>query len=216
MTDYYETLGIPRNANDAEIRRAYLKLSLKWHPDKNPGNPEAEEKFKGISSAYAVLSDPSKKRQYDLFGSSSTSNAPNFEGFSGEEFAQFTEFAENLDPMDVFEKFMDKMESETGTRDPVEMWDRMSADPETRGKATVAAGIGAGALGVSMIADAAQSGSFRSLASGVGSILGGLWVASGYAPDMVTNYCGETVAKRAQEVYNSTSSRESTNSRERQ
>ena len=52
MPNYYEILDIPRNATDSEIRRAYLKLSLKWHPDKNGGNPEAEEKFKTLHLKY--------------------------------------------------------------------------------------------------------------------------------------------------------------------
>ncbi|QJA06895.1 J domain-containing protein [Thermosulfurimonas marina] len=67
--DYYKILGVPRNASQEEIKRAYRRLALKYHPDRNRGNKEAEEKFKEINEAYAVLSDPEKRRQYDLFGS---------------------------------------------------------------------------------------------------------------------------------------------------
>jgi curved DNA-binding protein len=67
--DYYKVLGLTKNASAEDIKKAYRKLALKFHPDKNPGNNEAEEKFKEISEAYAVLSDPQKKAQYDQFGS---------------------------------------------------------------------------------------------------------------------------------------------------
>lgn len=66
--DYYEVLGIDRNADDAAIKKAYRTLAKKYHPDMNPGDAEAEKKFKEASEAYAVLSDPEKKRQYDQFG----------------------------------------------------------------------------------------------------------------------------------------------------
>ncbi|MCS7153774.1 MAG: molecular chaperone DnaJ [Bacteroidia bacterium] len=66
--DYYATLGVSRDADLETIKRAYRQLALKYHPDRNPGNKEAEERFKEISEAYEVLSDPEKRRQYDLFG----------------------------------------------------------------------------------------------------------------------------------------------------
>ena len=66
--DYYEALGVDKNADDDTIKKAYRKLAKKYHPDVNPGDKEAEAKFKEASEAYAVLSDPDKRRQYDQFG----------------------------------------------------------------------------------------------------------------------------------------------------
>lgn len=66
--DYYEVLGVDKSADDATIKKAYRALAKKYHPDMNPGDAEAEKKFKEASEAYAVLSDPDKKRQYDQFG----------------------------------------------------------------------------------------------------------------------------------------------------
>ncbi len=67
--EYYEQLGLSKGASTQEIKKAYRKLALKYHPDKNQGDKAAEEKFKEISEAYAVLSDPEKKKQYDTYGS---------------------------------------------------------------------------------------------------------------------------------------------------
>lgn len=75
--DYYEVLGVNKNADEAEIKKAYRTLAKKYHPDMNPGDKEAEKKFKEASEAYAVLSDPDKKRQYDQFGHAA------FDGGSG-------------------------------------------------------------------------------------------------------------------------------------
>ena len=68
--DYYKILGINKNATDTEIKKAYRKLAMQYHPDRNKGNKQAEEKFKEISEAYAVLSDKEKRKQYDMFGAS--------------------------------------------------------------------------------------------------------------------------------------------------
>jgi curved DNA-binding protein len=66
--DYYEILGVAKGSSEDDIKKAYRKLAKKYHPDKNPGNKEAEEKFKLISEAYAVLSDKSKRQEYDTYG----------------------------------------------------------------------------------------------------------------------------------------------------
>ena len=66
--DYYDVLGVNKNAGDEEIKKAYRKLAMKYHPDRNPNKKEAEERFKEINEAYAVLSDKEKRKQYDTFG----------------------------------------------------------------------------------------------------------------------------------------------------
>src|SRR6185436_11969801 len=66
--DYYEVLGVSRTASDSELKSAYRKLAIKYHPDKNPDDKEAEEKFKEAAEAYSVLSDPNNRAKYDRFG----------------------------------------------------------------------------------------------------------------------------------------------------
>jgi len=69
-TDYYKALGVDKNASPEEIKKAFRKLAVKYHPDRNPNDKAAEDKFKDINEAYAVLSDPKKKEEYDTYGSS--------------------------------------------------------------------------------------------------------------------------------------------------
>src|SRR6185369_12645284 len=70
QTDYYKSLGVDKKAAPEEIKKAFRKLAVKFHPDRNPGDKSSEDKFKEINEAYAVLFDPQKKEKYDTFGSS--------------------------------------------------------------------------------------------------------------------------------------------------
>jgi len=81
--DYYEVLGVSRSASADEIKKAYRKIALKYHPDRNPGDKDAEEKFKEAAEAYDVLSNPDKKAQYDRFGHAGMSGAGGGGGFGG-------------------------------------------------------------------------------------------------------------------------------------
>jgi len=85
--DYYEVLGVDRSATDAQLKSAYRKLAKKYHPDVNPGDKEAEQKFKEASEAYAVLSDPEKRKQYDQFGHAAFDGTGGAGGFGGFDFS---------------------------------------------------------------------------------------------------------------------------------
>jgi molecular chaperone DnaJ len=78
--DYYEILGVNKNASDAELKKAYRKLAMKYHPDRNPGDKEAEESFRNINEAYQVLSDGTKRAQYDQYGRVFDDNGQGFGG----------------------------------------------------------------------------------------------------------------------------------------
>lgn len=94
--DYYEVLGVDKNATEDEIKKAYRTIAIKYHPDRNPGNKEAEEKFKEAAEAYDVLHDPQKRQKYDQFGF----NGPDMGGFGG-----FGGTSMNMD--DIFSMFGD-------------------------------------------------------------------------------------------------------------
>lgn len=80
--DYYEVLGIDKNASEDDIKKAYRKIAIKYHPDRNPGDKNAEEKFKEAAEAYDVLHDPQKRQQYDQFGFDGPAGSGGFGGFS--------------------------------------------------------------------------------------------------------------------------------------
>ena len=102
--DYYEVLGVNRNASPEEIKRAYRKVALQYHPDKNPGDKTAEEKFKEASNAYDVLSDPEKRKIYDVRGHAGVHNA-GFQGYTNFEDI-FTNFGD-IFGREVFGNFGD-------------------------------------------------------------------------------------------------------------
>ena len=85
--DYYEVLGVDKNASEEEIKKAYRKIAIKYHPDRNPGDKEAEEKFKEAAEAYDVLHDAQKRQQYDQFEFNGPAGAGGFGGFGGEGFS---------------------------------------------------------------------------------------------------------------------------------
>ena len=106
--DYYEVLGVDKNANESELKKAYRKLAMKYHPDRNKGDAQAERKFKEASEAYDVLRDPQKRQRYDQFGHS---------GLNGGGFGEASDFG-NADFEDIFSRFSDIFGSDIFGGDP--------------------------------------------------------------------------------------------------
>lgn len=94
--DYYEVLGVSRSANDQQLKSAYRKLALQHHPDRNPGDRQAEERFKEAAEAYAVLADADKRRRYDQLGHAGVDGASGAQGFDPTTFADFGDILGNL------------------------------------------------------------------------------------------------------------------------
>lgn len=156
---YYELLNVEKTATQDQIRKAYLRASLKYHPDKNPDNPEAEEIFKEVSEAYAVLSDESRRERYDKFGFEAAKEM-------------------NIDPEEMFEQMF-------GTRDPVEAFKKIMSDPELRGPVILGTGLAATVAGVATTIHGIREKKGGSAAlhavGGLAGTLGGLTLAVGGA-----------------------------------
>lgn len=96
--NYYETLGVARNSSQKDIKKAYYQLAKKYHPDSNKGDPESAKKFQEVSEAYEVLSDETKRRDYDAFGSKGANN------YTGGGTSGFQGFHSSMNPEELFRK----------------------------------------------------------------------------------------------------------------
>jgi molecular chaperone DnaJ len=143
MRDLYEVLGVGRDAAADEIKKAYRKLARRFHPDVNPGNPEAEKRFREIQEAYSVLSDTDKRKQYDMFGTVDGAAGPSWRGgpsagapFHRVEFGGFGSFA---DLGDVFSNLFGGFASKAGRprSEPVEARVELDLAEAIRGTAVV-------------------------------------------------------------------------------
>ena len=124
--DYYDVLGVNKSASPEELKSAYRKLAVKYHPDKNPGDKRAEDRFKEASEAYGVLSDKSKKESYDNFGHAAFENGGGgqggfggFGGFSGADFS------------DIFEDFFGDFGGGRKSSPPIKFWESRHPQPST-------------------------------------------------------------------------------------
>ena len=126
--DYYEVLGVPKDASADVLKKAYRKLAMKYHPDKNPGDKAAEEKFKEAAEAYDVLSNPDKRARYDQFGHAGMNGGAagqggGFGGFGG----GYTSY-QDMDINDIFSHFSD-------------IFGDMGGRSRSRGRSSAAAGV---------------------------------------------------------------------------
>jgi len=103
--DYYEVLSVSKDCDEQELKTAYRKLAMRYHPDRNPDNPEAEERFKQASEAYQVLSDPQKRAAYDRYGVAGVNGGAGAGGFPG-----------GVDLGDIFGDFFGEMFNVAGSR----------------------------------------------------------------------------------------------------
>ncbi len=116
--DYYRVLGVDRDAPAEDIKKAYRQLALKYHPDRNPGSKEAEEKFKEAAEAYSVLADPEKRSAYDRFGHEGLRG----QGFSGFDPSVFEDFEDILGNFFGFRAVTWPSRSNSASRRPRPAW----------------------------------------------------------------------------------------------
>lgn len=109
--DYYEVLGVQRNSTEVELKKAYRQMAMKYHPDKNPGNKEAEEKFKEAAEAYDILSTPEKKQRYDQFGHAGVNGSGGYGGGMNMEDI-FSHFGSVFGEDSPFESFLEEVPAE--------------------------------------------------------------------------------------------------------
>ena len=114
--DYYEVLGVERGCSDDELKKAYRKLAKKYHPDLNPGDKEAEAKFKEANEAYEVLSDSQKRARYDQFGHAGVD--PSYGGGGGASYGAGFDFSDLGDLGDIFGSFFGGGFGQSRTRNP--------------------------------------------------------------------------------------------------
>ncbi|ODM93605.1 hypothetical protein Ocin01_13083 [Orchesella cincta] len=105
--DYYDILGVPKNASSKDVKKAYYQLAKKYHPDTNKGVPDAQKKFQDVSEAYEVLSDDTKRKEYDMWGQTSEQMGRSGGGGPGGGFSQRSwNFNSEIDPRNFFEKYL--------------------------------------------------------------------------------------------------------------